>query len=131
MYNKAREKLNQVVRDHPSSPQAQEALIQAQIPQKATLSRASAKIDVVYAGKTPSDGEIVRVTLHDGFATPTGPQGSHQLSSMVGADGFAISRRDKLNGRFGQSGGAHTERVQQRGADVERERIFFENGVRL
>ena len=34
--------------------------------------------------------ECVRVTLHDGFATPTGPQGSHQLSSMLGADGFAI-----------------------------------------
>jgi molybdopterin molybdotransferase len=32
----------------------------------------------------------VRVTLHDGFATPTGPQGSHQLSSMLGAAGFAI-----------------------------------------
>jgi molybdopterin molybdotransferase len=38
----------------------------------------------------PDRDECVRVTLHDGFATPTGPQGSHQLSSMVGADGFAI-----------------------------------------
>jgi molybdopterin molybdotransferase len=34
--------------------------------------------------------ECVRVTLHDGVATPTGPQGSHQLRSMLGADGFAI-----------------------------------------
>jgi molybdopterin molybdotransferase len=38
----------------------------------------------------PDRDECVRVTLHDGFATPTGPQGSHQLSSMLGADGFAI-----------------------------------------
>jgi molybdopterin molybdotransferase len=34
--------------------------------------------------------ECVRVTLHDGVATPTGPQGSHQLRSMLGADGLAI-----------------------------------------
>jgi molybdopterin biosynthesis enzyme len=32
----------------------------------------------------------VRVTLHDGVATPTGPQGSHQLRSMLRADGLAI-----------------------------------------
>jgi molybdopterin molybdotransferase len=38
----------------------------------------------------PDRDECVRVTLRDGFATPTGPQGSHQLSSMLGADGFAI-----------------------------------------
>jgi molybdopterin molybdotransferase len=38
----------------------------------------------------PDRDECVRVTLHDGFATPTGPQGSHQLTSMLGADGFAI-----------------------------------------
>jgi molybdopterin molybdotransferase len=38
----------------------------------------------------PDRDECVRVRLHDGFATPTGPQGSHQLSSMLGADGFAI-----------------------------------------
>jgi molybdopterin biosynthesis enzyme len=30
------------------------------------------------------------VTLRDGVATPTGPQGSHQLRSMHGADGLAI-----------------------------------------
>jgi molybdenum cofactor synthesis domain-containing protein len=34
--------------------------------------------------------ECVRVTLRDGVATPTGPQGSHQLRSMLGADGLAI-----------------------------------------
>ena len=34
----------------PGTPQAQEALIQAQIPRQATLSRASTKLDVLYAG---------------------------------------------------------------------------------
>ena len=34
----------------PGTPQAQEALIQAQVPQQATLVRAAAKVDVVYAG---------------------------------------------------------------------------------
>jgi molybdopterin molybdotransferase len=38
----------------------------------------------------PDRDECVRVSLHDGLASPTGPQGSHQLSSMLGADGFAI-----------------------------------------
>jgi molybdopterin molybdotransferase len=40
--------------------------------------------------REPDRDECVRVTLHDGVATPTGPQGSHQLRSMLGADGFAI-----------------------------------------
>jgi len=34
--------------------------------------------------------ECVRVILRDGVATPTGPQGSHQLRSMLRADGLAI-----------------------------------------
>ncbi|MFO1325316.1 MAG: hypothetical protein U1F15_14820 [Burkholderiales bacterium] len=34
----------------PGTPQAQEALLEAQIPQQATLSKGSAKVDVVYAG---------------------------------------------------------------------------------
>lgn len=34
----------------PGTPQAQEALIQATIPQQATLSRATAKVDVIYTG---------------------------------------------------------------------------------
>ena len=34
----------------PGTPQAQEALLEAQIPQQATLNRATAKLDVVYAG---------------------------------------------------------------------------------
>jgi molybdopterin molybdotransferase len=38
----------------------------------------------------PDRDECVRVTLHDGIATPTGPQGSHQLRSMLRADGLAI-----------------------------------------
>jgi molybdopterin molybdotransferase len=38
----------------------------------------------------PDRDEAVRVSLIAGLATPTGPQGSHQLSSMLGADGFAI-----------------------------------------
>jgi molybdopterin molybdotransferase len=38
----------------------------------------------------PDRDECVRVTLREGVATPTGPQGSHQLRSMLGADGLAI-----------------------------------------
>ncbi|MEN3281621.1 MAG: molybdopterin molybdotransferase [Solirubrobacteraceae bacterium] len=38
----------------------------------------------------PDRDECVRVRLHDGIATPTGPQGSHQLRSMLRADGLAI-----------------------------------------
>jgi molybdopterin biosynthesis enzyme len=30
------------------------------------------------------------VRLEEGRARPTGPQGSHQLYSMVGADGLAV-----------------------------------------
>jgi molybdopterin molybdotransferase len=41
----------------------------------------------------PDRDECVRVRLRDGRATPTGPQGSHQLSSMLGADGLAIVPR--------------------------------------
>jgi molybdopterin molybdotransferase len=40
--------------------------------------------------RRPERDECVRVTLRDGVATPTGPQGSHQLSSMLGAEGLAI-----------------------------------------
>jgi molybdopterin molybdotransferase len=38
----------------------------------------------------PDRDECVRVRLRDGTAWPTGPQGSHQLSSMLGADGLAV-----------------------------------------
>jgi molybdopterin molybdotransferase len=38
----------------------------------------------------PDRDECVRVTLREGVAMPTGPQGSHQLRSMLGADGLAI-----------------------------------------
>ncbi len=37
--------------------------------------------------------DCVRVRLDDGRALPTGPQGSHQLSSMLGADALAIVPR--------------------------------------
>lgn len=39
--------------------------------------------------QTPGRDELVRVTLRDGRATLTGPQGSHVLTSMRGADGLA------------------------------------------
>jgi molybdopterin molybdotransferase len=38
----------------------------------------------------PDRDECVRVILEEGGATPTGPQGSHQLRSMLRADGLAI-----------------------------------------
>jgi molybdopterin molybdotransferase len=41
----------------------------------------------------PERDECVRVRLEDGRARPTGPQGSHQLSSMVGAQGLAVVPR--------------------------------------
>ncbi|MEA2249098.1 MAG: molybdopterin molybdotransferase [Solirubrobacteraceae bacterium] len=53
--------------------------------------------------------EAVRVRLEDGRAIPTGPQGSHQLSSMLGADALAIVPRGE--GRL------------EAGAEVEIERI--------
>jgi molybdopterin molybdotransferase len=46
--------------------------------------------------RNPRRDEAVRVALEDSAdgptASPTGPQGSHQLTSMVGADGLAIVR---------------------------------------
>ncbi|WP_354698353.1 Molybdopterin molybdenumtransferase [Paraconexibacter sp. AEG42_29] len=39
--------------------------------------------------RTEGRDELVRVTLADGGATLTGPQGSHVLTSMRGADGLA------------------------------------------
>lgn len=41
----------------------------------------------------PARDECVRVRIADGRATSTGPQGSHLLSSMVGADALAIVPR--------------------------------------
>jgi molybdopterin molybdotransferase len=40
--------------------------------------------------RNPGRDEAVRVTLTVEGATPTGPQGSHQLTSMLNADGLAI-----------------------------------------
>jgi len=53
--------------------------------------------------------EAVRVRLDNGRATPTGPQGSHQLRSMLGADALAIVPRG--------------EGEMPAGAEVEIERI--------
>ncbi len=39
--------------------------------------------------QTPGRDELVRVTFVDDAATLTGPQGSHVLTSMLGADGLA------------------------------------------
>ena len=43
--------------------------------------------------RNPQRDECVRVRIRDGVATPTGPQGSHVLTSMLGADGLAIVTR--------------------------------------
>jgi molybdopterin molybdotransferase len=40
--------------------------------------------------RSPERDEAVRVRLDGDTATPTGPQGSHVLTSMLGADGLAI-----------------------------------------
>ena len=40
--------------------------------------------------RTPARDEAVRVSLSNNEATPTGPQGSHQLTSMLEADGLAL-----------------------------------------
>jgi molybdopterin molybdotransferase len=40
--------------------------------------------------RSPARDECVRVRLEQGRAIPTGPQGSHILSSMLGADALAI-----------------------------------------
>jgi molybdopterin molybdotransferase len=54
-----------------------------------TPQREAARLGVAVP-RHPDRDECVRVTLRDGVATPTGPQGSHQLRSMLGADGLAI-----------------------------------------
>ncbi len=42
----------------------------------------------------PDRDECIRVSIgEDGAATPTGPQGSHILSSLLGADGLAVIPR--------------------------------------
>ena len=41
------------------------------------------------------------MTLQDGVATPTGPQGSHQLRSMLRADGLAIVTAGEGNAEAG------------------------------
>jgi len=53
----------------PGTPQAQEALIEAQIPQQGTLDRATAKLDVVYAG-TPQFAAIPSTPMQYAVNTP-------------------------------------------------------------
>jgi molybdopterin molybdotransferase len=43
--------------------------------------------------RNPARDECVRIRLRDGLAYPTGPQGSHVLSSMALADGLAVVPR--------------------------------------
>lgn len=50
----------------------------------------------------PDRDECVRVRIDaDGLATPTGPQGSHMLSSLLGADGLALIGRGTEPAREG------------------------------
>lgn len=55
--------------------------------------RRTARLAVAVA-RTPARDEALRVSLRDGEhgleAHPTGPQGSHVLTSMLGADGLAL-----------------------------------------
>jgi hypothetical protein len=53
----------------PGTPQAQEALIQAQIPQQGTLSRSTAKLEVVYSG-APQFQPIAGTTMFYAVNTP-------------------------------------------------------------
>jgi molybdopterin molybdotransferase len=59
--------------------------------------------------RQPRREDCIRVRLEDGRAVPTGPQGSHQLSSMLGAQALAIVPRG--------------EDVLPAGSEVEVERI--------
>jgi molybdopterin molybdotransferase len=53
--------------------------------------------------RNPNRDEAVRVTLdEERRATPTGPQGSHQLSSMLNADGLAIVTAGTGEARTGE-----------------------------
>jgi hypothetical protein len=61
----------------PGTPQAQEALIQAQVPQQGTLNRTSAKVEVVYAGP-PKFEPIVGTPMTYGVNTSF---------DVIGADG--------------------------------------------
>ena len=54
---------------------------------------APARCSAAPVARQPKRDEAVRVRLDDGRALPTGPQGSHQLHSMLGADALAIVPR--------------------------------------
>ena len=57
----------------------------------------------------PDRDECVRVRIEDGVATPTGPQGSHVLTSMLGADALAIVARG--DGEVPAGGEVEVERL--------------------
>jgi molybdopterin molybdotransferase len=54
--------------------------------------RGRARLAVAVA-RHPDREECVRVRIEDAVATPTGPQGSHVLTSMLGADALAFVDR--------------------------------------
>jgi len=70
-----------------------------------TVARASAILDVDYA-KPPGRAHALRCRLtarEDGWhAQPTGPQGSHVLSSMLGADALAVIPTGSRGARAGE-----------------------------
>ncbi len=62
----------------PGTPQAQEALIQSQIPQQATLNKAAAKLEVVYAGPpkfVPIPGTSMLYAVNTSFNVIQTPDG--------------------------------------------------------
>jgi len=94
----------------PGTPQAQEALIQAQIPRQATLDRAGAKLDVVYSGTpqfVPIAGTSMSYAVNTAFDvirigdayyacwqgawfTAPGPEGPWVLTANLPAAIYAI-----------------------------------------
>lgn len=56
----------------------------------------------VSAPRHPDRDECIRVTIDDGKATPTGPQGSHVTSSLVGAVALATITRGEGDVQAGE-----------------------------
>ena len=71
--------------------------------------------------------EPLRVTLRDGVATPTGPQGSHQLRSMVGADGLVGVPTREFDVPPGLEGRVRASSIKKIGEIVEKhpERVTY------
>ena len=85
--------------------------------------RVLARLDADYE-TVPGRAEAIRVSLASGpdgwVATPTGPQGSHVLTSMLGADGlaFAAAERDRAGGRRADRGRAACAELPAEGLPV-------------